>query len=332
MDTATIEMRNSEANPPMHRAVLIYNPASGQHWGRGRAAIERAVDELRNAGVETEILETQASGSAEMLAIEAVRRGCDTIIACGGDGTVHEVLQHVVGTDVALGVLPLGTANALAANLGLLLPPVKVIRRLLAATPVRVPVGRISYRNGSGETQARYFTVAAGVGADALFLSRLDAGLKRRLGYVLYLVEAFRVWATHSFPLFEAVFEECASCRPRTVEVSQLLAVRIRDFGGVVHNLAPGATLHNDGLRLVAFKTRSRYQYLRFLLAVVFGRQTFTRQIELLDAVSVECRPRIGSRSQVFAEADGELLGHLPVRIEIVPDAVTLLIPPNAKP
>jgi diacylglycerol kinase family enzyme len=206
------------------------------------------------------------------------------------------------------------------------------MRKLLAATPVRVPVGRISYRSGISDTQTRYFTVAAGVGADALFLSRLDAGLKRRLGYILYLVEAARVWATHSFPLFEAAFEECASCRPRTVEISQLLAVRIRDFGGVLHNLAPGATLHNDGLRLVAFKTRSRYQYLRFLLAVVFGRQTFKGQIELLDAVSVECRPRNRARTRVFAEADGELLGQLPVRIEIVQDAVTLLIPANARP
>jgi diacylglycerol kinase family enzyme len=67
-------------------------------------------------------------------------------------------------------------------------------------------------------------------------------------------------------------------------------------------------------------------------MAVVFGRQTFNGQIELLDAVSVECRPRNRSRTRVFAEADGELLGHLPVRIEIVPDAVTLLIPANARP
>jgi diacylglycerol kinase family enzyme len=327
-----IETLNPEGNPPMRRVALIYNPASGQLWRRPRTAIERAAGVLRDAGIEAETLETQGAGGAEALARDAVRRGFDTIIACGGDGTVHEVLQQVVGTDVALGVLPLGTANALAANLGLLLPPVKAMRKLLAAKPVRVPVGRISYRTSSGETNTRYFTVAAGVGADALFLSRLDAGLKRRLGYLLYLMEATRVWATHSFPLFEAAFEECASCTPRTVEISQLLAVRIRDFGGVLHNLAPGATLHNDGLRLVAFKTRSRYQYLRFLMAVVFGRQTFNGQIELLDAVSVECRPRNRSRTRVFAEADGELLGQLPVRIEIVPDAVTLLIPANARP
>jgi diacylglycerol kinase family enzyme len=99
-----------------------------------------------------------------------------------------------------------------------------------------------------------------------------------------------------------------------------------------LHNLAPGATLHNDGLRLVAFKTRSRLRYLRFLIAVLFARQTFTGAIELLDAVSVECRAGEGSTAHVFAEADGELLGALPVRIEIVPQALTLLIPVHAKP
>jgi diacylglycerol kinase family enzyme len=174
--------------------------------------------------------------------------------------------------------------------------------------------------------------VAAGVGADALFLSRLDPSLKRRLGYLLYLIEGFRVWATHSFPLFQATFVERASDQPRVEHISQLLAVRIRDFGGVLHNFAPGATLHNNGLRLIVFKTRSRLSYFRFLMAAMFGRQRFTREIELLDAVSVECRPSNGSLVRVFAEADGELLGGLPVRIEIVPDAVTLLIPPGARP
>ena len=245
---------------------------------------------------------------------------------------MHEILQSLVGTDVPLGVVPLGTANALAANLGLSSSPVKAVRKLLTAVPVRVSVGRIVFKAPAGEQRSRFFTVTAGVGADALFLSRLDPGLKRRLGYALYLLEGLRVWATHSFPLFEAAFVETANSKPRVEEISQLLAVRIRDFGGVLHNLAPGATLRSDGLRLVAFKTRSRFEYFRFVLAVMFGRQTFSRHIELLDAVSVECRSRNGSSAKVFAEADGELLGDLPVQIDIVPNALTLLIPPGARP
>jgi YegS/Rv2252/BmrU family lipid kinase len=316
----------------MRRVALIYNPASGQHSWRRHAAIDKALHVLRKAGVEARAHETIAPGSAGVLAEEAVRRGCDTILACGGDGTVHEVLQSLVGTTVALGVVPLGTANALAANLGLHSSPAKVVRKLLTAVPVRISVGQISYRDETGATRARYFTVAAGVGADALFLSRLDPTLKRRFGYILYIIEAFRLWATHSFPLFEAAFVERASAHPRVEQISQLLAVRIRDFGGVLHNLAPGATLHKNGLRLVAFKTRSRLLYFRFLISVVFGRQSFSREIELLDAVSVECRLCNGTSPRVYAEADGELLGDLPIRIEIVPQAVTLLIPPNARP
>jgi diacylglycerol kinase family enzyme len=67
-------------------------------------------------------------------------------------------------------------------------------------------------------------------------------------------------------------------------------------------------------------------------MSVIFGRPRSTREIELLDAISVECRLCNGSSSHVFAEADGELLGDLPVRIEIAPQTVTLLIPPNARP
>jgi len=332
IDAFPIERWISPGNLPMRRVALIYNPASGQYSSRRGPVIEQAVAALRGAGIEAEAIETPAPESAGALAQEAIGRGCDAIIACGGDGTVHEVLQTLVGTDVALGVLPLGTANALAANLGLSLSPGKAIRELITAQPMRVPVGRITFQDRAGAAQVRYFTVAVGVGADALFLSRLDARLKRRLGYLLYLVEAFRVWATHSFPLFEAVFEERESSLPRTMEISQLLAVRIRDFGGVLHELAPGATLHNDGLRLLAFKTRSRFDYFRFLMAVVFRRHTFKRQIELLDAVSVECRPRPGSRGPVFAEADGELLGQIPVCIDIADQTVILMIPLNARP
>ena len=316
----------------MRRVALIYNPASGQHSSRRRAAIDKALSILREAGIEAEALQTFAPNSAGVLAEQAISRGCDTILACGGDGTVHEVLQSLVGTNVALGVVPLGTANALAANLGLRSSPGKVARKLLTAAPVRVSVGQISYRDATGATRSRYFTVTAGVGFDALFLSRLDPGLKRRFGYLLYLVEGLRVWATHSFPLFEAAFVEHAGDKPRVELISQLLAVRIRDFGGLLHNLAPGATLHNEGLRLVAFKTRSRLDYFLYVMSVIFGHPRSTNEIELLDAVSVECRLCGGSSSRVFAEADGELLGDLPVRIEIAPQTITLLIPPNAKP
>jgi diacylglycerol kinase (ATP) len=262
----------------------------------------------------------------------AMRQGCDTVIACGGDGTVHAVLQSLVGTEVALGVIPLGTANALAANLGLLGSPAKVAKNLLNALPVRVPVGRIHFNDRAGNPASRNFIVAAGIGADALLMSRLDAGLKRRFGYALYLLEAARIWATNSFPLFVATFTIKSEGARRSEEVSQLLAVRVRSFGGALNKLAPGATLRSESLHLMAFRTRSRLRYMRFLLAVLFARHTFFNGIELLETVSVECRVRDGSHAPIFVEADGEVLGNLPVRMEVVTNALTLLIPANAKP
>jgi YegS/Rv2252/BmrU family lipid kinase len=294
--------------------------------------MKQAIAVLHKAGVEADALETNAPGSAGALAKLAMRNRYDTVLACGGDGTVHEVLQSLVGTDVALGVVPLGTANALAQNLGLGRSPIKAVRQLMAATATQVPVGRIFYRDGSGVEQSRYFTVAAGIGADALLMSRLDAELKRRLGYALYLLEAFQVWATSPFPLFAAEFISEGMTERRTEEVSQLLAVRVRSFGGVLRKLAPGATLRNGTLTLVAFKTRSRFRYLRFLMAVIAGRHTFSGPIELLEVVAVDCRSRNGSRATVYVEADGEVLGTLPARLEVATETLKLLIPPNAEP
>jgi diacylglycerol kinase (ATP) len=316
----------------MRRVALIYNPASGQLSAGRSSHIPNVQAVLREAGIEVSSLETHAPGSAKALAVAAVRQGHDTVLACGGDGTVHEALQGLVGTDVALGVVPLGTANALAQNLGLGRNPIKAVRALLNAKPQEVPVGRIFFQEPNGTEGWRYFTVAAGIGADALLMSSMDPELKRRYGYALYILEAAKIWATNPFPLFDARFSVNGNGAARVEQVSQLLAVRIRSFGGALGVLAPGATLHKNDLSVVAFKTRSRIQYMRFLLATIIGRQSFSRTIELLDADSVECRPLNGSKTSVFVEADGEVLGALPARIELAREKLTLLVPPGAKP
>jgi YegS/Rv2252/BmrU family lipid kinase len=311
----------------MQCVAFIYNPASGQHLNGYVAAIESARELLQQAGVATQVLPTSGPGTAGELARQAAEAGCDTILACGGDGTAHEILQTLAGTQIALGVVPMGTANALAADLGLASPPAGAVRKLLTAIPVRIPVGRIHFTDLDGVMRSRYFTVAAGVGVDGQFFYRLNPKLKRRFGYVAYFVHAMHLWATHAFPLFRASFEIPGAAKPRVEAVSQLLAVRIADFGGMVHNLVPEAALRNGNLRVIAFKTRSRMRYLRFIAAVWFRRHTYTGEIEALDAVSVECDSSDASSLRILVEADGELLGTVPARIEVVPDALTLLIP-----
>jgi YegS/Rv2252/BmrU family lipid kinase len=309
------------------RAALIYNPASGQQPWKRAARIAQAIAVLRSAGVEVETIATESPESAAEQARQAVRDGCDTIIACGGDGTVHETLQGLVGTtDAALGVIPMGTANALAADLGIPSAAAKAARSLLDAVPVRVPVGRVFYRDANGAERSRYFIVAAGVGVDAHFFSRLDSKLKQRFGYLAYLVEALRLWASHTFPMFRTSITDATGAQ-RSAEASQLLAVRISNFGGLVQDLVPGAALSNRHLRVVAIQTQSRLRYLRFMVAVWFRRHNYGRTIELIKASTVTCEELDGARAGTFVEADGELLGSVPARIEVVPDALTLLVP-----
>ncbi len=311
----------------MRRVALIYNPASGQRPERRAAAIAEMAAVLRGAGVEVKVVATESPESAGTQARAAMQEGYDTILACGGDGTVHETLQRLVGGTAALGVVPMGTANALAADLGLPASPVKAAKMLLTATPKRVSVGKVFYRDLEGNARSRYFIVAAGVGADALFMSRLDPKSKQRFGYALYVVEAFRLWVAYSYPMFRARFQERRNPTPRVEEVSQILAVRIGNFGGVVGNLAPGAAIANRHLHVIALKTRSRLRYLRFMIAVLLRRHRYASPIELVECDSVECFHLQGSTGPLLIEADGEWLGTLPARMEVAPVTLTLLIP-----
>jgi diacylglycerol kinase (ATP) len=206
------------------------------------------------------------------------------------------------------------------------------VRALLNAVPTQVSVGRIQYRTSEGESDSRYFAVAAGVGADALLMARMDSRLKRRLGYLLYMIEATKILFTHGFPMFQASLPANANGQARVVDISQLLAVRVRSFGGALGRLAPGASVRNGSLSMIAFKTRNRFQFVSFLMAAIANRQTFGRDVELVEAESIECNAHNGSREQLFVEADGEVLGMLPVKLEVVPHALTLLVPLNAQP
>lgn len=314
--------------PPFRRVAIIENPESGQPSSLRKGALARALAALRSAGVSTEHHVIDGQGSGSILARRAMDSGCDAVLVSGGDGTVHEVLQALVGTPVALGVLPMGTANALASNLGLERSPRKAVQKLLESQRVQIPVGRTICKDSTGQERARYFTVAAGVGADALLMARMDPALKRRFGYLLYMIEAFRIWVSHRFPLFEVSVER-ADGTHQAFRASQLLAVRVRSFGGALGRLVPGASVQSHTLSVIAFKTRSRIKYMRFLLAVLAGRQTFGSQVELVTARSFECRPL--DELEIFAEADGEVLGYLPIRVEITEEKLTLLVPPHAQ-
>ena len=310
----------------MRKAILLYNPHCGRDRGRRVAHVEAAAARLRAAGVEVESAPTREAGSAAQQAREAVLGGCDTVIACGGDGTVHEAVQGLAGSDAALGVIPLGTGNALANDLGLPRNPALAAARLLEFAPRSVALGRVAYRQPGGEAACRYFLSIVGVGADAEMVYRLGHAFKQRAGMGAYYASATRQWLTYGFPTFAVEFRDGGG-RLRRETATQVLAVRIGYFGGILRRLAPGADLGRGDFRVVLFTTRSRFVYLRYVAGLLLGRERPLGGVELLDCAQLRCFPIPDSAAGIHFEADGELLGALPVELSIAAERLRLLMP-----
>jgi YegS/Rv2252/BmrU family lipid kinase len=312
----------------MRKAALFYNPLSGRRKKHRVKDVEAAAAILRAAGIEVEVAPTRAASDAAAQVRMAVRDGFDTIVACGGDGTVHDVLQGITGTDAALGIIPLGTANAMAHDLRLPISCKRAARALLTAAPKRIAVGKIEYRDFNNVPSSRYFTVAAGVGVDAHLFYKLNRLIKDRMGMLAYYTKATHLWLTHRMRYFEAEFSSNGGDKQREARLSEMLAVRINQFGGVLRELAPGASLARNDMRLVLCRTGSRALYLAYVFRGTMGLSTAVPGIELAHADEITCRHASGEKDEdIYVEADGELLGRLPITLSMVPQGLTVLIP-----
>jgi YegS/Rv2252/BmrU family lipid kinase len=312
----------------MRRAALFYNPLSGRRRKHRVKDVEAASSVLRAAGVEVEVAPTRAASDAAAQVRMAIREGFDTIVACGGDGTIHDVLQGLAGKEATLGIIPLGTANAMAHDLRLPLSPERAARALLTATPKRIAVGKIEYRDFNNIPSSRFFTVAAGVGVDAHLFYKLNRLIKDRMGMLAYYTKATHLWMTHRMRYFEAEFSSNGSGTQREARLSEMLAVRINHFGGVLRELAPGASLTRNDMRLVLCRTGNRALYLAYVFRGILGMSNGVPGIELAHADQIICRTAAGEKPEdIYVEADGELLGRLPITLSMVPDALSVLVP-----
>ncbi|HME36854.1 MAG TPA: diacylglycerol kinase family protein [Candidatus Sulfotelmatobacter sp.] len=316
----------------MRKAALLYNPDSGGSKRRQRE-LESALAVLRDGGVEAELVPTESKHHAGDEARLKVNSGCDTIFACGGDGTIHNIAQVLANSPTALAVLPMGTANALAHDLNLPLKVVAAAKASLHYAPRRIALGRVACLDLRGNPRTRYFVVAAGIGVDAHLFYKLYTGTKQRMGMAAYYLKCWNLWLTYHMTRFVAEYEEIGSEAPPRSEVTELLAVRIRNFGGVVRELAPGASLERDDIRLVCSRTASRLAYLAYVTRGILGVRWAIPGVDLAYSTRIACQyrePSTPSQKQrkIYVEADGELLGTLPVEITAVPNALTLLAPP----
>src|SRR3954469_20019714 len=227
----------------MQKAFLIYNPFSGFRRHKRIHQVEAAAEELRRSGIEAKILPSRGPSKAGAQAKEAIQAGYDAIFACGGEGTIHDVLQGMVGeAEASLGILPLGTANALAADLKIPREPILAIRRQLEYLPRTIAAGLIESCQDQHPKRRRYFTVMAGVGPDALLVYSLSAEAKARWGLAAFVANALWEYLTYRHAPYEMTIVE-AGGRQQTLKTAQVMAVRIHNFGGPLQRFAKGADL-----------------------------------------------------------------------------------------
>jgi YegS/Rv2252/BmrU family lipid kinase len=313
----------------LKKGILIYNPVAGRRpAGRG-GEVRQAAAALRQAGLEIELAPTARPAMAQELAQAAVKNGVDVVLACGGDGTLNEVINGLVGSQVSLGLLPGGTANILAREVGLPLHPVRAAAEFPHWSPLRIPLGKATWCTEKAsikgappqkEQATRYFISVAGIGFDAHVVYKLSTEMKMSWGVTGYIVEALRQAFRYPFQGF--------SCRaeggPDRMATFAALQ-RARNYGGWLQ-LAPEARFFDDRFTLCLFKSHNRARYFLYAGMILARQHYHLSDVELVETRKLCCAAQVGGEAIRF-ELDGELVGTLPATFEIVPDALTLLVP-----
>jgi diacylglycerol kinase (ATP) len=314
----------------VRRAFLIYNPASGRRRAKRKLDIARVDEVLRTAGVQVETCATTHIGSAIQQVQEAAARGFDTVIACGGDGTANEVLNGIMlassmegSADLALGLVPLGSGNLLASDLGLPSDPVQAARKLLTYQPREFHPGLVCSQGEHGADK-RYFLVAAGVGADAELMYRTEVEAKEFWGRNAYFLEMARMALSRRYPMFHVEWEDEQGTRQESPAMLAM-CVRAGKFPGLLSRVKLGTSLLRNDFCLLLFRTNKIRRFFSYFASVATGRNWKVESVDAIHTKWFRCTAIPGMRT-VHSQADGELLGVLPAELTIESRPVKLLM------
>lgn len=296
------------------RAAIIYNPVA-RALSRRRHLLERSAAVLAHQDIETRLVPTTAPGSASSQVRQQIEDGCDLILAAGGDGTINDVANGMLHSGVPLAVLPGGTANVLAREMRLPTNMEHAASLVHQLKPHRMAVGSLRFQGA----EQRGFVCMAGAGLDADIISRLNLDLKAAAGKLAYYVCGF-AQVLRTLPEFEVIVDG------KRHVASFALISRVRNYGGDLE-IARGASLFRNDFEVVLFRGTKALTYLPYLVGVTLGQAARMNGCTILYGRTVTCQRPSGE--PVYVQVDGELAGALPFTAEIVPDALTLLVPPQ---
>lgn len=286
------------------RILVIHNPTAGR---RRKQFLEAVLSRLRAGGIEVVARATQRAGHGETLAREGASEAFDMVVAAGGDGTINEVLNGLAGQAVPLGVIPVGTANVLAAELGFPDTAEGLADMLRRGRTCRIYPGIVS---------GRRFATVAGVGFDAYVVDNIRLGLKRWIGkgaYVWQFVEEMFRYRPNMYR-----FEIDGS----TYEAAGAVISNARFYAGR-YICTPDARLTDPCFHVCLFGTASRFSVFRYGLALLAGWVPRLRDVRIVSGTAM----RIADASGAPVQADGDVVARLPAEIITDTDGIDVVIP-----
>lgn len=298
-------------------ARVIYNPSAGMN--AARAELDRALAELRARGWLVELVETTRAGDATRLARQTATDKVDVVIAVGGDGTVNEVANGLVDSPTALGVLPLGTANVWAKEMGLPLGDLKTAAQRLAEAEVRsVDVGEVRGEN----IPPRVFVLWSGIGLDALITRNVEPQreMKRRFGALMFWLVGIRDAWNYRGKRATLTFGD----RRIRKRVTLMLVANAQLYAGIVR-VAPNAKVDDGLLDVVVFTGTGFWETATHLPGLFLGTHLRDPLVETYSVTSIAV-----SGKNLPVHADAEPIGFAPVEIRVRPRALRVLVPKTA--
>src|ERR1700758_4264533 len=303
-----------------NNALLIHNPNAGSGGNARRRLIDEARQFLSEHGIQAELAETTGPGHATEIAQKATRDGRELVIACGGDGTLNEVVNGLAtaqnGHRVPLALLPGGTANILAKELDLPWDIPRAAQRLVEGEVREIALGLATHLERP--ERKRFFLSVSGAGPDGMIVYSVDLGLKARVGILAYWWQGAREVLRYTFPRFRV----CTG--GRQLEATLVIVGRTKNFGGPF-KITDQADLFEDQVEVMALTTQSGFRYLSYLPTLWMGNLRKEQDVHFWKAESLICEPL--DANPVYAQVDGEPLSRLPVEFSIVPHALKLLVP-----
>jgi diacylglycerol kinase (ATP) len=289
------------------RACIVYN-----RFARNAPRIDRLQAAATNAGPDwqVEILITDAPGHATRLARDAAANGASAVFACGGDGTVNEVVNGLAGSDCALGVLRGGMGNVFAKEVGISRRPEDALAAQLHGDRRRFDLGKID---------DRYFLLMAGIGLDAEVVEAVPDSWKRRLGSTSYALWALRLVARYKPTRTDLVIDG----EPQAADLFWLLLGNTRSYGGIA-DITREALVDDGRLDAYLFQGAGYAWEALTLLKLALRRHHNARGVTFHRPATLAIQT-----PGLAVQADGEYLGRTPVTITTQPHALDVLLPKN---